>query len=829
VLQSGALPVALTRAFRSTLASLALLTCVVCSPAAAAPPQGFSFRRDVKVGKPPRSAALVVKQGPDASIVLEVERVHAVLAITEPERAEVQLVTLANGGNVAVLRVNGAGGREAAAIVSRDLQGHAQISWTGALDLRGDPGERTGTAIEVRVRSGEPQSDLVVAELDETTRICGQSRTLLHARTLDPSTLQLQPVASSRLAVALPAEVELAASAQSPGPKGPPLLRSLGRAAVSTGSGAMTALTDGSAATYWSAGSAALATGEFASFRRDGGGFAIRAFAVTPLPAGLPGGNAVVAPRALWLVGDDGARIRVKLPDAPAAGARYFAVPPKPLAWRCLSVVIDDVAPPSANQAAQTVLAEIEAYTDLDFGGGIDRLLAELAGGGPAAGDAAHLLGSLGPEVAAKLQAAWPKLSAAARRRAVQALGGAVEQQQTARNVIALALDDEDADVSKAASALLLEGGPSARAVLVARVAKADASGDAAALALARKAPREAINALLNALAASGGHDRRALREAIARACQDGGDPVVATTRAWLAAPPASAAERAIVARVLSRMQQPESARKLSAEIVAADAPTAKDFEQLWRLASAARALSPEPSIDAWLARLAKEDEHWMVRSEALAALAERGSAQHLEVASAALESDPYPRVRIAASSVLAKEPSALGVLAKHAGRDSWPMVRAASLEALASQAGAEQVLRAGLADRAHQVRAAAIRALTTAGARAAWPMVEQRLKDKDEWPEVVSEGVRFARALCIEGAAGALLDLLRKGIRADAFARDADVGLLAFEALAQLGGEPARAATAVAGASTAPEVFRSAVRTQASRKPECALSNTAP
>jgi len=72
-------------------------------------------------------------------------------------------------------------------------------------------------------------------------------------------------------------------------------------------------------------------------------------------------------------------------------------------------------------------------------------------------------------------------------------------------------------------------------------------------------------------------------------------------------------------------------------------------------------------------------------------------------------------------------------------------MVRVAAIEALEAQPGAEAVLRKAIDDRTHQTRSAALRALTTIHARAAWPLIEPHLRDKDEWPDVLTESVHFA------------------------------------------------------------------------------------
>ena len=80
-----------------------------------------------------------------------------------------------------------------------------------------------------------------------------------------------------------------------------------------------------------------------------------------------------------------------------------------------------------------------------------------------------------------------------------------------------------------------------------------------------------------------------------------------------------------------------------------------------------------------------------------------------------------------------------------------------------------------------------------------AWPLVKRRLEDKEEWPEVLSEGVRFARELCVHQAGDTLIALMKRGLKPDAWEPDADLGLQALSALLQLGGEPAKSATRLA------------------------------
>ncbi len=825
--QSRAVQPTSARARRSkaSLACALLLALAAVARAAPAPPFGFS--RSLALGHPPRATRVTLSVAPDGSLAIAAGHAHARLPLAEPQRVDVESIALAGGSALALLRVSAAGGREIGVLLGRDARGAARVVWTGDLELHGDPGERTADAIEVRDLDGDGKPEVVVGELDERARVCGQPRSLLRPRLLEPSSLALQPIEPARLAppeVATDEAVELSAAAHSPGPAGAPLFRALRLVGVSSQLSGSTlgALTDGDSATYWRVGNPAGSAGEFATFHRDAGGLPLRALAITPLPRGLDSSAGASVARTLWLAGEDGARVRVRLPDAPEAGRRYFVVPAKPWPWHCLSVIVAESAPVVAGKPGPTVLAEVEGYTELDFGGGLDQLVKDLGGSGPESGEAAHLLVALGPQVAAKLREAWPKLSAQGRRRAVPVLAAWAEREAAARDALAAALDDGDAGVSKAAFEALLAAGPNARAVLRPRIAKADARGDATALALARKAPAESLDALLAALAADGGSTRAALHQAISEACQAGGDAAVTAVRAWCQGASAGVTQQAVVALALSRLKQPASARALAAELLASAAPHAELFEDRWRLVAAARALPSSPAVDAWLAALAKDEPRWMLRAAAIQALAERAAAQRTAVASAALESDPYPRVRAAASAALAKDPGSLALLAKHAGRDSWPLVRAAAVDALASQAQGEKALRQSVMDKAHRVRAAALRALAKAGARDAWALVEQRLNDPNEWVEVKTEGVKLAEALCIQQSADALLGLLRKGIRPDAWAPEADLALLAFEALGNLGGEAARKAVALASSPEAPAAFKTAVHTQATRKPAC-------
>ena len=67
--------------------------------------------------------------------------------------------------------------------------------------------------------------------------------------------------------------------------------------------------------------------------------------------------------------------------------------------------------------AVHTAVAELEAYTELDFGRGIEGLVSILVEGGEGGDEATRLLSGLGEEALALVAGAWPRLDEQGRRR----------------------------------------------------------------------------------------------------------------------------------------------------------------------------------------------------------------------------------------------------------------------------------------------------------------------------------------------------------------------------------------------------------------------------
>ena len=819
--------------------------------ASAKPGAPFAFSRAIAVGKPARPAQVALRQDAEG-LWLSVDAAKSKLALRSPERADVQSATLAGGAVVAILRVSG-GGQEAGAVIGRDAAGRSRVVWSGALDRRGDPGERHGASIEIGDRTGDGTPEVVLSELDDRVRRCGEERTSFGARMLDPATLALRrlgvgaPPAAAAVAPATPAPTApgavppvavagaappavptIAAALQSPGPSKPPVVAALRLQSVSSQRGNAVdsyrtrALTDGDLATSWTT-AEPDGRGELATFQWLGSGRAIAALAFVPVAAGTRAG-AAATPTLLRVLDERGLRLRVQLPTSPSAGQRVWVKLPEPLSGTCLTIELEA----TSSASAPATLAEVEAYTDLDFGGGAETLVAELVAGGERGGRAAQLLTTLGPGVVPLLASAWPKLDPAARQRALRVLAPHVEPVEAARGLALGALDDADEGVRDAAFEVLLQAGPVARQVLLPRVSSADARGDALALALARRAPAESVTALLEALQHEQGPARKALRRALLIACQLGGADALTAVRAFAQRADLAVAPKAALALALSRGTKGDEVNTLAAEIAANTAPRAEEFADRYRVAEAARALPAGEPLDAWLAELARKEERWMLRALAITALAERAAPSASVAAQAALK-DEYPRVRAAAAAALATYHQAFAELSTHAQRDQWPMVRAAALDALGGQEGAASVLLGGVSDSAHQVRAAAIRGLSRSGARDAWPKVKARLEDAEEWPEVLTEAVAFTGALCIAEGHKSLLALVRRGSKPDADAKDAELGVAALDVMRRLGGEAERSALAIAGSPAAPPAYRGAASHPLPAEQRCAAKRAAP
>lgn len=795
---------------------------VVAAPASAAdaPPK---LEATVKLGgKPTRAQVVVEAEG----AVLVVDGQRHPLPMREPVGVSAEPLALASGQSAAVLRIGAKSGGSVGALVTRGRRG-VEVLFVGALEPRGDAGERAWSKIEARDLGAGPQA--VVSHYQERAAVCGAEPAAVAASALDRQSGNLAPIAAE-LPFAKREIIEVTATPTSPGPQGAPKLSALRVVAASSVRDAElpwlaspnAALTDNDPKTYWSTASDRAAQHAFATLGVDAAGRELRAFSIVAKPVGA----SAATPRTLWLVPDAGPVLHVTLTEPVAEGQAQWVALAAPRAMRCVSVVIDQVSGVEPGKPGSAAIAEITAYTDLDFGNGVERLIAELSAGGAPASRAVDVLRRVGPSVVAPLVAALPSLAPGARARAVR-VWSAYLSDPAARAAVQAALDDPDVRVRELSYEALAQGDATARGVLIARITAASPGAEAAATALARKAPKEATGAVLAALETDGASERAGLREALAVACEQLKGACVDAVREWLRTAQPNVSARASVALALGGQAAVAGAPELAAELIAGASEQASEFEDRWRLVNAASVAAPNAAVDAWLAELAVKEERWMLRATALSALSQRKAPASAAIAKQALK-DEYPRVRLVAVQGLATDASATPDLTTHAQRDRWPMVRAAAYDALAKHAGTGATLQGGVEDRAKSVRAAALRGLTTARVATAWPAVEKVLRNDNEWAEVTIEAAAYARALCVQAAREPLVDLLVRALKPDAAPFEAEVGGPVFEALTALGGEPAADAQRIAARPTSPPGLKAMAKQAAARKPACAAPDPA-
>lgn len=795
----------------------ALLACALLAPSSASA-EALPLDTTLRLGRPARTVrvhAEAVEEGLSLRVAIgarESEQLVRARGITDltTERIEV-----APGLHVAILRGTGEGVSMAALL---DVTGSTpRILWAERTDFHGDPGERTTGVISSEDRTGNGRPDILVAARREGTTLCGQEETLLLGRAYDPRQGSLRPVMLRR--VSGDEAVAATATRESPGPSGAPLLRALSAGGVSstaghagddvTGLAPPRALVDGRTETFWVEGRGGPGAQEFAILRWTVR-FPIRAFAITPSPTGDAAAQ-LGRPRTFWLVGDEGARIRVTLPEDAIdhPGERYWVVPPEPVAWRCVALVLDEAYAPSGTRpaAVHTAIAEVEAYTEFDWGTGIEGLVNILVTGGGDGDEAARLLSNLGSPAIVALAASWERLDERGRRRSVRVFADGTRRgaPEGIEGLGRAAMDDAEVVRQSALEALGTLGPPAAR-VLGRLVAEPAPVGDAAVSSLVRHPPSAAAPPLLVALSAEGGSERAALREGLARALASGDADALRALAEWIEGAPVSSLASAALG-LASR----QPTRALAEPLVASLVSRAERFEDRWRVMRAARELPAADAVDAWLSTSSAEAEEWMLRAAALEALDRRAAGGRVEAARRALD-DSYPRVRIAAVRILDGLDESDGTLATMARRDSWPMVRAAAVDALFDRPAGREAVRQAIHDRSPRVRRAALVAATRGGYREAWALVRARLEDDDEWPQVTIAALHYVRDLCVVEAGPQVVGVLRRGLRPNAWAPDIDVAAVAADLAQRLGGETATEAAQIGGRAEAPASIRAAI-----------------
>jgi hypothetical protein len=634
----------------------------------------------------------------------------------------------------------------------------ARVVWSSPTGF-GSTGEGSGGRL--RLEGGAPY----VGTLRRELTLCGLEETLLEPKRIDPGTLQLHRVAMHRLpqGVRDAAPTLLAAPALDA-----PLGSILSVRGASVNDGASLALADEDDSTAWHETLKGDGKGEFVVFSAPRS-LPIERLSLRVRPRATLG--AFDHPVSLWLTVDD-ATYRIAIPKG--AAERVDVPLPKPIATTCLALSIDRGEARADGVDANIGLVEVDAVPAIPkTGHSLEDLVTLLDLGGPDADLAATLLEHAGARGAGAIERRLASLAEPGRARAVEVLEG-TPCAAAAPALTTLSWDAPKPVVRRARAALDACGAAAAPALGAAFARGPDAAREILAERWARLDPKNALPGLLDLVRAASANRRRTYRVALARVPDT--EAGRAAVDAWLKAAPLPAGGEVDPVIELGR------AVAWSAEVAPLEASLAKAllahagedaaFERRWLAAEPLAALAARGNATAlaWLRGLhASPDRYLRARAAEVS-----GEVDALRPEVVRALSDPAPRVRLSALLSLRKgqgPTGATGPVMTLLKDDGWTFVRAAAAETLGeSKGGGDVDLALGQAtlDDLPSVRAAAIRALVTRGARSQLPAIRKRAFDRGELVDVRGEAIAALGSLCDQGSVDDLFDLVKRGSGSD-------------------------------------------------------------
>ncbi|MBI2894714.1 MAG: HEAT repeat domain-containing protein [Deltaproteobacteria bacterium] len=758
--------------------------------------------------------------------------IEAPLSLPLPAEADaISIRTVeVSGGAVVHVRSGAAGVAEEALVALRG--GRPAVVWSGVTGLRGDPGGRTGKALGFEDLTGDGRPEALLYDLSEPVRLCGDSSPApLFPRAFDPGSGTLRPVLLNRLRGSRAPETVVSATWQSPGPPGRPLVSMATFTSASSIQGdgedpmrlaPPLALGDADLGTAWAEGRGGDGRGEFVTASLSGG-YGVRAVGVVISSPGTPAeARRHGRPRSLAIVFGD-RRFRATIPDDPAdrAGHTLWIVLPEALAAPCMSLVLGESFTAASGP---TRIAEVLVYSDLDFGGGIDRLVEDLARPGALGEDAARLLAGTGPAGAAALGRALPGLEGRARFLGARALAD-LRDLATVPALEVLMGDGDERVRTEAVRAFIGLGDPAVPAL--ARLlgdGRAPARA-AAAMALGRIGSTPALEALIAKAGEGDAELRRSVRDAISRSVAlSGGLPLL--TNALLGSGLEGTNREIELLRSLDLGNAEQ--RAVAARAVEALATRPLEFDERLRvLGIMGRLCETETRFASALGRAAASPassaREEILRAEAVSALGHCGLAGAGVLREAI--GDRAPRVRAAAIEALtrAHDRGAAAKVARVARQDAWAFLRSSALESLPILApeAAPAAVTAALGDRSTEVRRHGIRMATRLGLRTAAAAIAGRADDPNEEAEVRTDAVYALGLLCARRHVGVIKKIARMGHRPDATDLELGAAGAAIESLARIGGTVAEEELRAARRPSSPAALRHAAE-RARRLPRC-------
>ncbi|MGO9832862.1 MAG: HEAT repeat domain-containing protein [Polyangiaceae bacterium] len=787
-------------ALAAALAASLIAPIVLAGTHAAVPEGGGLPALDVKVDL---AGAFVQTDGARVPIALERALLPAEAVVS------VEAIDIGRGRRVVRVRVpakdSDADGLAWEAIFA---PGRAEPVFAGLTGLvAGDPGERTGQAVQV-VPTGATNF-VLVGNVREDLRICGQRSTLLDPLALYPATLDLRPATVQRIG----AEQQNGATSVTGTEKGPRADVPLARLLVANGSsvpGSRGAeLTDGDARSVWSEQRPGVGQGEFVVMAAPRDVPIARMAIVASPPVALLNG---AVPKTFYLVTDT-QTFRVTLPaEAGLKPGEAFEIAfPAPIETSCVALVLDTAY--SRGLAHPDVgVAELVAYSEFDAPGvTLDDLASKLS---TKRGDAAaQVLERAGAGVLDAVAKAYDRLDERGRALAMN-VAASHEPCVEAAPLLVRGLCEPEGEAPRKAWEKLLRC-KEAASVLAGELRDDGAHKACLAPLLATLAPEQALEPIADAMGATpetDGATREALRAAFSQA-------LVAAPRGPLAAllgdAHRSAASRLEVMRAAGTRlaEAPVETEAAAAQLLSGQASMRTRYLLLEPLRELAR--TGDRAAAARIADAVVHDSDWPVRARAAELAAKLPDA---EAALAVAASDPEPRVREAALGALAPTPTADGMRAASdvLARDGWSFVRVQAVSVLAgapASPAADDALGRALRDPSARVRGSAILALAKRRASSWRDAVRERLDDNDEDVNVRAEAASALGGMCDSKAADRLTDLARALASRDADEAARQVGLGALIGLAALKPRDLRDRLGPLLAASAPSPVRAAAQ----------------
>ena len=675
--------------------------------------------------------------------------------------------------------------------------------------VAGDPGERTGR--EVQVVPGDPASFVLVGDIREDLRICGQDATMLETEALYPASMELRSATAQRLTAEQQANAQRVVATDA----GPGAAPSLSKLLVARGSSVPGSrgleLTDGDVSSAWVERRPGRGQGEFVVMAAPKDvPIARMQVVVTPPGPYTQGAKQGAAPRTFYLVtGTESFEVTLPGDAWLKPGEAYEVAFPHPIEASCVALVLNDAYTRGLTHPDVTI-AELVAYSEFDAPGAtLDDVAKKL--GGERGIVAAQVLERAGDRALEAARRAYDGLDARGRALAID-VASSHEGCVDAAPLLVRGLCEKGGEAPRKAREKL-ERCKGAVAVLATTMRSDPSSRACVAPTLAVLAGPEALEPIADALAATGDADRETrevLREAFAEALKGAPPGRLAALVADGHRGAVSRLEmmRAAGARVV---EAPAESDRAMTEVLDGAPPMRVRYLALGPLGELARA--GDHVAAGRLAEAITHDAEWPVRARAAELAAGVPEAQGMLLGASR---DPEPRVREAALQALAASPPAAGVDAARVvlATDGWSFVKAQAIGVLAKappSGDVDDALRRAMRDAAGRVRAAAIIAVALRRTVALHGAVRDRLEDLDEDAEVRAAAASALGALCDASSVDRLTELARRLGVPGAGEDEQPIAVGALVGLAALKPADLRARLAPLLARTAPPYVRAA------------------